>query len=477
MPYRTLPQRESNPARLGAVARVLGVDAPSVGACSVLEIGCGTGGNLIPLAARYPESRFVGIDLSGRQIQEALLRVQELGLNNITFQHVDVSDYSHKPGAFDYILCHGVYSWVPEDVQQRILGLMVEALSTQGVAYISYNVLPGWYQRGALRDILTFGSSLVGSAHSETRVRKALEFLEVVASSRSGEQDLYGAYLHDALRRLRDSDISYIAHEYLEEHNNPCTFSQFMTKATAVGLQFLSESRPVFSSINDISTASQGVLTEIGDDLVAREQALDLFRNRSFRETLLCHSHHTLKRDLRASALRDVVAVADYIPFASAGPPAYAGAKRFKEVASGREISLPSGLYADVLTKIASYHAAGIRVGSLVDQFTTSEAELLAAAAMLWSSGFITLEQLPIPAATSLDGAPHLSHVARFQRDRGESIVTLRHQAFSPSVSEAELLKRIDGAKTFAEVIAGHDDPLAAKAILQAMLECGIFLA
>lgn len=473
LPYKTLPQRESNPSRLGAIAQVLGIDAPSVERCSVLEIGCGTGGNLIPLAERFPESRFVGFDLSSRHILQAQRRVEELGFKNITFQHADVSDFSYDDGTFDYIICHGVYSWVPSGVQKQIVSLIKRALSPRGVAYVSYNVRPGWYQRGALRDILSFGGALSASNHLADRVHRALEFLKLVAASRSGEGDLYGMYLNEACERLQQSDPSYIAHEYLEESNNPCTFSEFNEQATSVGLQFLSESRPVFSSLNDIAPQAQTFVNELGDDVVLREQTLDLLRNRAFRETLLCHSQQVIKRDLKASALRGVIAVSDY---AQVGGDSSRGLS-FREIVTGREVMLPAGVYAQVLRVIAARCAAGLKVEHIMPQIEAPERDVLAAVAMLWSSGFITLEQLPIPAVISLDELPQLSLVARLQLVRGEPLSTLRHQALVTSPAEDVLLKQLDVSRTFAEIVSANSDPEGTRTLLMALIERGVFTA
>jgi SAM-dependent methyltransferase len=471
LPYKTYPQRESNPSRLAAIARILGIDAPSVKASSVLEIGCGTGGNLIPLAERFPESRFVGFDLSARHIDEARCTAEQLGFSHISFQQADLSDFEYREGQFDYIICHGVYSWVPIDVQKKILGLVQRLLSPNGVAYVSYNVFPGWYQRGVVRDVLSFGAALDSSSNVEERVGKALKFLGVVASTRSSDGDLYGHYLREASERLQQSDVSYIAHEYLEESNNPCTFSDFNAQAQSYGMQFLSESRPVFSSTNDLAPQVQALMTQLGEDVVRREQALDIFRNRAFRETLLCHSHHVIKRDLRASALRSVSAVSDYVRVNTAATQGVS----FREILSGRDIVLPTGLHTEVLNAVAARCAAGIEVEQVLGQIESPEREVLAALAMLWSSGFIHFEQLPVPAALSLDQSARVSRVAQMQLARGEPLCTLRHQALAVNTAEEALLQGLDGSRTFAEIITAHADPDGVRALLTAMIERGVF--
>ena len=70
MPYATFALRLADPNRLAAIARLYGVEVPAPDTASVLEIGCGTGANIIHLAERYPGSRCVGVDISERHIAE-----------------------------------------------------------------------------------------------------------------------------------------------------------------------------------------------------------------------------------------------------------------------------------------------------------------------------------------------------------------------------------------------------------------------
>src|ERR1043165_5096540 len=118
--------------------------------CRVLELGCASGGNLIPMSLSWPGSRFVGIDLSRRQIRDGQEMIREIGLNNVDLVCQSILDVPRELGTFDYILCHGVYSWVPPDVQNKILEICRDHLQAQGVAYVSYNTFPGWHARAAI---------------------------------------------------------------------------------------------------------------------------------------------------------------------------------------------------------------------------------------------------------------------------------------------------------------------------------------
>src|SRR5262245_53527423 len=136
VPYESHPLPQTHPAHLAAVARLFGLLTPPPERCRVLEIGCASGGNLIPMALTLPGSSFVGIDLSERQVAEGHRLAGALGLGNVELLHRDVLDVGDELGRFDYVLCHGVYSWVPAPVRDRALELCATNLAPNGVAYV-----------------------------------------------------------------------------------------------------------------------------------------------------------------------------------------------------------------------------------------------------------------------------------------------------------------------------------------------------
>ena len=156
VPYDSNPYPQSQPEQLAAIAKLFGLAPKLPSQARVLELGCATGGNIIPLAARYPNGVFLGLDLSEKQVSAGREVIKALGLRNIELRHGDITAISKGKQAFDYIICHGVYSWVPQAVQQAILRVCGENLADQGVAYISYNVYPGWKMREVVRDAMLY---------------------------------------------------------------------------------------------------------------------------------------------------------------------------------------------------------------------------------------------------------------------------------------------------------------------------------
>lgn len=165
VPYTSRPFPQSQPRHLAALGQLFGLAPPDVSTAHVLELGCASGGNLIPLAVSNPHAQFIGIDLSPLQIAQGQKRIERLGLKNIRLITMSISDVTRGLGTFDYIICHGVYSWVPAAVRDAILRVSHDNLSDHGIAYISYNVFPGWRLRGVLRDAMLF--------HGETSDRPA----------------------------------------------------------------------------------------------------------------------------------------------------------------------------------------------------------------------------------------------------------------------------------------------------------------
>ena len=114
---RSLPEpsvrRDASRICLATLGALFGMNPARLESCRVLELGCGEGANLIPVAFQWPESEFVGIDLSAEAIRYGNDFIGRLGLRNITLRCLDIMEIDREFGSFDYIIVHGVYSWVP----------------------------------------------------------------------------------------------------------------------------------------------------------------------------------------------------------------------------------------------------------------------------------------------------------------------------------------------------------------------------
>jgi methyltransferase-like protein/SAM-dependent methyltransferase len=293
LPYTNHPFSYSHPSRLAATALLFGMKPTPVEHCRVLELGCAAGGNLVPMAQTLPGSEFVGIDLSPRQVADGQAVVNALGLTNVELKALNLLEVSPRFGQFDYVICHGVYSWVPPPVQDKILAVCRDHLAPDGVAYVSYNLFPGWHAGAMLREILCFH---VGRQEDLLeRVRQARALLDFLVNSVGDAEAAYRSILREEAQRLRELSDSYLFHEYLEEENRPLYFHEFAARAASHGLQFLGEAGLNTMAGVRAGGAGQGTVAW-PEDIVEREQYFDLIHCRTFRRTLLCHDRVQLTR-------------------------------------------------------------------------------------------------------------------------------------------------------------------------------------
>jgi methyltransferase-like protein/cyclopropane fatty-acyl-phospholipid synthase-like methyltransferase len=307
LPYSRNPFYPTHPDCLATVAALHGLGTAPVTRCRVLELGCAGGGNLVPMAAELPDSEFVGIDLSPRQIAEGQELVDALGLRNITLRPLSILDVDASFGTFDYIISHGVYSWVPAEVQERILQISRDHLAANGVAYVSYNTYPGWHLRGMVRDMLGYHARQFGDV--PTRVRQTRAFLDFLQHAVRDPEGTYGQYVRKEAEMLERESDTYLFHEHLEDVNCPLWFHEFAGRAGAHGLQYLAEAQP-WAVLANVPAQFQHIVDGISRDRIAREQYLDFLGGRIFRRSLLCHANVAIAPEPSAEVVPSLRATA-----------------------------------------------------------------------------------------------------------------------------------------------------------------------
>lgn len=313
VPYDNHAFPHTHPDHLAALGKLFGLSPSDIRRCSVLELGCGDGGNLIPMAYGLPESEFVGIDLSARAIEAGNTTIRELGLTNIRLIHRDILDIPDDGaaegdiGAFDYIIAHGVLSWVPEPVREKMFRLFSHRLRENGIVYLSYNALPGGYLNRVVNDAMRFHTRTV--PQPEERNRQALAVLQFLCEAARPEDD-YGAVLTSQLKRLSEAKPhslnNRIFHDRIAEINQAFYFSEVIARAGQHGLCFLAEAD--FSEMQDIFLAPEirRTLQHLsGGSLVRKEQWLDFIKGRKFRKTLLCRKEAPIDRRIGPARMAD----------------------------------------------------------------------------------------------------------------------------------------------------------------------------
>jgi SAM-dependent methyltransferase len=367
MPYPGYTFPNIHVGRLAAIGRLFSLETADPRTARVLELGCGSGMNMVAMAQLFPEAQFLGVDASGRQIEDGCAALAATGLTNVELRHADISQLGEELGDFDYIITHGIYSWVPPHVKEAILRLSKERLKPGGVAYVSYNCLPGWRMRGALRDMMLMHTA--GIPDTPGKVAQAKALIKFLAESCS-EETPYGKYLRQELEMLRVADDSYIAHEFLEETNDAMYFTDFLKEASRHGLGYLGDAELATMITDNLPQAAQ-TLKSLNLNLLATEQYMDFVRNRTFRSSLLCHADAKLDRNIDPERLYGME-VASLIsikePWLDGNPAVFVGP-------GGQELRIDKKVGAALFTAVASLGKQSAPVSQLIDEVMAKSAD------------------------------------------------------------------------------------------------------
>ncbi|MCI0463259.1 MAG: class I SAM-dependent methyltransferase [Gemmataceae bacterium] len=455
VPYDSRPFAATHPDTLAVVATLLGMQPAPPPRCRVLELGCAGGGNLIPMALTLPDSTFVGIDLSPSQVAEGVEMVQALGLTNIELKALSILDVDERFGRFDYILCHGVYSWVPPEVQDKILKICKENLAPQGVAYISYNTYPGWHMRALLRGMLSFHARHFSDA--PTRVRQSRAFLDLLANAVEGSTNVYGRLIDEQVSQLVPQADSYLFHEHLEDVNTPLYFHEFAERAAAHGLQYLEEAEP--SPLpSALAPEVIRILNQLPVGLIHREQYFDFLRGRTFRKTLLCHDNVTLNRPASAEALTTLQLTASAKPV-SAEPDLGSSAPESFQAPDGPTVTTNDPLVKTALATLFDLWPSTVPFEDLWDRVRnrlTQEAPgyahledgravLAAALLQCWQGGLVEAHVHMPRCAVEVSERPRGSPLAQLQALGPGLVTNLRHRGVELTDFDRLVLPRLDG--------------------------------
>jgi len=470
LPYPSASFPQSHPVRLATMAHLFGLSPTPPDHSHVLELGCADGANLIPLAQSYPQSTFVGLDLSARQIESGQRVIREVGLTNIELRQGDIRLFDAGDRPFDYIIVHGIFSWVPDDVRESILTLCHRFLAPQGVAYISYNTLPGWHMRGMIRQMMLYHTSELGTTAG--RIEQSRALVRFLAESVPTEGNPYGQFLRSELAAMETWQDGYLRHDLLEDDNRAFYFHDFIAQAGRHGLQYLSE--PDLSSMlaGNLTPAVQSTLAGISRDLIAMEQYMDFLRNRSFRMTLLVHQGIRLERGLDPRKVRPCWFGATAQPV-SPTPDPRAGVRETFRLANGATFSSESALFKAVMCTLHDALPNGLHYGELVTRVRARLAPLSAPSAsaighdreeeaicqqllMQYGSGLIDLTSAPwVSCGRQEDPAPATTALMRHQaRHDPRHVTNLRHLCVPIDGFSRQVIDLLNGSRSTADVAA-----------------------
>lgn len=455
VPYGSYPFAQSHPENLFAIADLFGHAAPPVERARVLELGCASGGNLLPMAADLPGSEFVGVDLSGRQIAEARALAERAGLTNVSFREMSILDIDAAMGQFDYVLCHGVYSWVPAAVREHILAVCSARLAPAGVAYVSYNTLPGWNTVRTIRDLMTF--HVRDAADPVQQIAEAREALPFVLQALEGSATPYAETLRAELSSLRDAPDHYLFHEYLEEVNHPVYFRDFIADARARGLDYLADTDLPSMFIENLPRATSSKLRTV-DDIVATEQYMDFIRNRRFRCTLLVHGGNVRRRALATRDIERFHLSTRAAVMSEAGPSVLRGDAPVHFDVQGTAFSIREPVSKTAMVVLAEQDgrplafdalcaATAARVG--VGEHEHVRSQLTDGLNLLRQvfAGLVHVHVSPGRYAATVSARPAVSKLAREQAAHDGRATNHRHQSHELGPVTAALMQLADGTR------------------------------
>lgn len=479
-PYPGYAYWFTHPDHLGVLAHLHGLDPAPADACRVLELGCGDGGNLLSMAWSHPGSRFVGVDLSETQIRDGMRRVGQLGLTNLELLQADLRDLGDTLGTFDYIIAHGLLSWIPEDARAATLALIGRALAPHGVAMVSYNTFPGWYDYEAVRHLMAFHTAPLEDVGERITQARSVARWYCARVAREAEE-VKGALMVQLHERIAESSDSLIAHDYLATHHHSFWFQEFAGLAADNGLQYLASARQGRLRIANFDDEIATMLRKVADP-VRQQQYMDFFANTRFRTSLLCRAEHTLDRaagverlaelyvegrtatDVWAAALRDHASVALITPVGGVSVQGTPLRLALSHLFRHQPLALDfDTLFGTVLPELLLTGADG-GLGATEEGRAEMVVSMVQELAKLYFMEVVQFWRRPPPITVDIGERPRTGPVQRLQATEGRTATSLAHRHTILDPMQRQILTRLDGSHTVAELRAelgeGVDDAL-----------------
>lgn len=366
------------PARLAYSAAINGCSIPDLRRpFSYCEIGCGKGITSLVLAATHPNGTFHAFDINPAHVEYAERLRAAARMSNITLHAAGVADMLQRPlPAFDFIVLHGVYSWVPDTVRSEILEFLRRKLAPGGLALVSYNAMPGWAHLQPIRRLVqTYAASLPGD--SLARARAAFACVKRLSAQGAGYfRALPAAAAH--LAAIEQEDIRYIAHEYLTPHGDPFYFADVEAAMGTAGLSFAGSAAPADNYRELMAPRQFHELLGAAPARSALETQRDFIVNTAFRSDLYTASPPV---DSGGDALIDrleeiefcLTALPERLPLARTEGALQYSLSGQAEAAQAVHRLLAAGPAPVAAIRAALPPAAQAQVSSLVQQLVVSE--------------------------------------------------------------------------------------------------------
>lgn len=289
--YKSYPFPFTTPAYLEAYGTLVGLKPPIAKTARVLELGATYGGNIISQAVHNPEATFVGIELSQDQVEKGNKIISDAKLDNVSLLQGDILNFDESLGNFDYIIAHGFYSWISDEMKDKLLDIISHHLADNGIAYVSYNTYPGWHTMEEVRQLMLFANRGYDELTHKEKVLRGKTVGSLVGAQILNYDNLKerNSKFLGALRSVMQKDDYYVGHDHLEPHNDPCYFYQFIDHLKAHNLSYVCDADLTLSMVRTYDESIADKLEKLAPNSQAdQEQYLDFMLDTTFRKSIIC---------------------------------------------------------------------------------------------------------------------------------------------------------------------------------------------
>jgi SAM-dependent methyltransferase len=447
VPYPSKPQEFIHPEPLAVISTIFGGMAPPIDKSRVLEIGCADGSNAIAIGHYLPGTEVVGIDISREAIERGRATLKRLRLTNVELYAVDLREFQPRR-AFDYVLCHGLWSWVDASTRSSLLRLIRSVLTPEGVALISYNTWPGWHTLRPARDVMQLVAERTDGNAGEL-VRSGLDFLELAMPHIARNQSVYGGMLSHATYTMEGHSESYLFHDFLAPVNQPFYFRDFVSALEPHGLRYLGEASFGQLMPYELPDELAERIDHLAPDLVTLGQFLDYVRNTAFRVSLICPHERVPNRSLDSSSLTKlhVRLVGQELSESTDESGAV------WQAADGKHVAAVDALTREILKHCSAQSDGSLPVATLYklcNEATEEGPDSVAARLLrLYAAGVVELRTRAIPSVALKNETPKTNILASFQlEEEEEGVSTANNSYVELDRFERALLTRCDGERT-----------------------------
>lgn len=451
-PYQPTLCTMGEPSRLRAIAHLFGMQAPQVESARILQIGRHIGGNVVALAAHYPQAVVIGIDSDIEQIGTTHRMIKKMGLSNLILLHKKLDDIGDSLGCFDYIICHDYYSRLSQADKQIMAHLLGSILSENGLIYLGYNTYPGWKNQETIMELMQYRALSQSDLSDKVAYGRGIVQFMHQHATKSPLQSLP----ENQINELMTADENLLAHTFFSEKNSGDYFYQVAESLHHAGLQFMGESdyrRHYHTRLPE--QGKEDLQKECGTNRIKYEQFIDFIENTHIRQSIFCHQNQVL--DAKGHLYHDML---DALHIS--GSFVY-------DHERDAWLSIKAGILfdntaADLFIELNRCTPASISVGEFAQKYLSDRADKeketlyrLLAALVVHMAVSIRLSALHLPAVVA-----HKPQALKVLRELAQEpwassavlpLFTAEHRPFMyDNITDYFIIAKLDGRKTIYEI-------------------------